>query len=521
MLATIPLLLVGSLLEGYSAWVTWVILLPWLWVLDRTHTVSQALVAGVVMSVVFAGTVFTWFAPAISSFTDLPSWAVFLALLAAGPVLEPQFVAFALVRQRVRLAGASWIIVAVAGAGAWVGTEWLFPKLFGDSLSHALYPSPLLRQGADIAGAAGLTFLLVLSNEATLCAFRRWTKGLPLRRVLGPVAFSLFIVAGLMSYGAARLNAVEAATSAFKPLTAVMVQASIGSYHQLRDQVGSAAAMKRIVETHLRLSGRALTFEAPAFPVELVVWPETAYPTTLGKPKSESGADFDRELLEFVRKSGRALMAGTYDREDGREFNAAVLLQADDNNETVSRQTYHKNTLFFLTEGVPDFMDVPWVRSHFPWLGSWSPGESYDLLTLNRTDGSQVLIAPLICLDAVVPALGILAAREGADLIVTLSNDTWFGDSRGTKLHHAVAAFRSIETRLPQLRATNTGITSAITATGDLLAQTDVGTPIATLTAVRPGKLPLTLFVRWGQWLGPLGLFLAVLALMGARSKKD
>jgi apolipoprotein N-acyltransferase len=95
------------------------------------------------------------------------------------------------------------------------------------------------------------------------------------------------------------------------------------------------------------------------------------------------------------------------------------------------------------------------------------------------------------------------AARQGAELIVTLSNDAWFGDSRGARLHLVVSAFRSIETRLPQLRATNTGISAIITPTGDIVARSATGSQaILTGTAI-PGSRGPTLMKIWGDWFGP------------------
>ncbi|UUZ54288.1 hypothetical protein LP419_38945 [Massilia sp. H-1] len=74
-------------------------------------------------------------------------------LLLAAPLFQPQFLAFALVRRSVlRRHGA--VCAALAGTAAWVAAEWLLPKLLGDTLGHGLYPARLLRQGADVGGAA-------------------------------------------------------------------------------------------------------------------------------------------------------------------------------------------------------------------------------------------------------------------------------------------------------------------------------------------------------------------------------
>jgi apolipoprotein N-acyltransferase len=97
------------------------------------------------------------------------------------------------------------------------------------------------------------------------------------------------------------------------------------------------------------------------------------------------------------------------------------------------------------------------------------------------------------------------ARRRGADAIVTVSNDGWFVGDTGPRLHLIAAAFRSIETRLPQLRATNSGLSALILPTGELRATTGFGVPAALRVAVPRLARGRTLAVAWGDWLGPVG----------------
>jgi apolipoprotein N-acyltransferase len=112
----------------------------------------------------------------------------------------------------------------------------------------------------------------------------------------------------------------------------------------------------------------------------------------------------------------------------------------------------------------------------------------------------------LICYDAVSPRLARDAVRGGAELLVTLSNDSWFAAGGGPRLHLAVAAFRSIETRRPQLRATNTGISAAIDASGERIAVAGVHERAALVASVVPERAARTLVLAWGDWLGPAAL---------------
>ena len=131
---------------------------------------------------------------------------------------------------------------------------------------------------------------------------------------------------------------------------------------------------------------------------------------------------------------------------------------------------YRKASLFPLTERVPALVESPAVRDVLPWLGAWKPGPGPTVIPMTLRDGRRLRVGPLICYDAVSPWLARESVRQGAEVLVTLSNDSWFAAGGGPLLHLAVAAFRSIETRRPQLRATNTGITAAIDATGEVVA---------------------------------------------------
>jgi len=126
----------------------WIVLVPWLGALDRTRSVRGAALAGVAMTAAFVLVVFAWFASAIRAYTGASAAVALLVLVVFAPLLEPQFVTFAVARHVVRAAGAGRTVAALAGASMWIGTEWLAGKLFGDTLGLGLYPSPWMRQAA-------------------------------------------------------------------------------------------------------------------------------------------------------------------------------------------------------------------------------------------------------------------------------------------------------------------------------------------------------------------------------------
>ncbi len=464
-----------------------------------------ALLAGLGMGMAFVAAVFGWFAPAVADYTGWPPAVAFAALLLVAPLLQPQFIAFALARH---LAGRRYgaALRATVAIAAWLSAEWALPRLFGDTLGHGLHPSPWLRQFADVAGAGGLTLALLVVNEAVAAAVTRRRGGL--RAIASPLALAAALPVLLAGYGAMRLSTLEraAATPAI-PLRIGLVQTAIVDYERLRHEMGAYAVVRHVLDIHYALSRQARDVHG----VDALVWSETVYPTSFMQPRSEDGAALDRELLAFVRGIGRPLVFGTYERDADGEYNVAAFVDPAQG----PLGAYRKTRLFPLTEYVPRALDGPVLRAALPWAGNWRPGDGARVFPLRSADGREVPVVPLICRDDVDPQLAIDGARLGAQMIVGLSNDAWFTDHpQGARLHLAVAAFRSIETRLPQVRATTNGMSAVIDPTGAILAQTGMGERrllVAEVQAREPVRTPV---VMAGQWLGPVAM-LVLLAFGG------
>jgi apolipoprotein N-acyltransferase len=514
-------LLVGLFgrMEVAWVWVGWVALVPWLAVLDRVRTVRQVLLAGLIQSVAYTVVITGWFADSLREYARSPSsWAFWLVLLLFAPILQPQFITGALARHLARRWSpeGAFLRVGLVGALVYVGTEWAWPKLFVDTLGQGLYSSVWQRQGADIAGTHGLTVLLLLGNECVLAAVKafaaRGWKWPGARVVRTPVTVLVVLVAGLTGYGAFRFRQVSELTRSGPGLSVGVVQANITDYARLRAELGTYDAVRMILDTHYQLSRELMKEPKP----DLIVWPETVYPTTFGSPKSEAGKEFDQELAQFVGEHQMPLIFGAYDLEQDREFNAAMFLGpvGSEEEKRLELGVYRKTMLFPLTEYVPELLDTPWVRGLLPWLGTWKRGPGPQSLDFPLRGGRVLKVAPLICYEAVFPGYVAEAVRKGADLIVTISNDSWFGTSAGPRLHLRLVAFRSIETRLPQVRATNSGVSAFITPTGEIVREVQTGQRAGVVMTVPPSEHMWTLMVAWGDWFGPTALVSGLVLLV-------
>jgi apolipoprotein N-acyltransferase len=493
-----------------------VALVPWLLVLDTNRSVAGAARSGLTMSVAFVAAVFAWFGLAFAAYTGLSAATGLFALLATAPLLQPQILVFALARHLVgRRHGP--LLRALAGASAWVAAEWLFPKLLGDTLGHGLYPSRVLRQIADVGGAAGITFLLILVNEGVAAAIVRRRDGA--RALAAPLAAAAAVLVLMAGYGGARLSMLAATPDAdvAPPLRMGMVQSNIVDYERLRREMGAYAVVRHVLDTHYAMSREAIDQHR----VDALLWSETVYPTTFGHPKSEGGAELDRELQDFVASVGVPLVFGTYDLDAAGEYNAAAFVAPVRAPATAPLLGFYRKTnLFLFTEYLPGWLEGPTLRRWLPAAGGWRPGDGARVFPLRLADGREIPVLPMICLDDTDTGLAIDGARLGAQVILGMSNDSWFTEYPvGADLHLAVAAFRSIETRLPQLRVTANGISAVIDASGTVVAATAMGEQKLLIGEVSAGEPPATLMVAWGDWVGRAGfallLLLAVAAVAG------
>ncbi len=499
--------LLGLYARGGLGWLLgFIALVPWLCALNIHRTVVSALLGSYLMTVAFTGGAFAWFGAAIGGYTQVGEATGLAVLLVLAPLFQPQIIGFALVRH-VSRKRFGWLLSALTGAAAWVATERLLPKLLGDTLGHGLYPSALLRQAADLGGAAGLTVLLLLANEAIAAAIARRSAGW--RAMAKPLALAALIPLVLAGYGFASLPSATpvAVPQADKPLRIGLVQTNLVDYERMRQEMGVSAAVREILDTHYAMSYDAVERQR----VDAVLWSETAYPTTFAHPKSQAGADLDTEILGIMQSAGVPFVFGTYDRDAAGEYNAAAFVAPG----AGLLGFYRKSRPFPLTETVPAWLDSSTLRKWLPWTGNWLAGDGARVFPLRLANGREIPVLPMICLDDVDSGLAIEGARLGARAILTLSNDSWFtSQPLGAQLHQAVAAFRSIETRLPQFRVTTNGYSAAIDTRGAVIASAPMGSRTLVIGELPVPTPPRTLMVMWGNWVGLAGAaFLLLVAV--------
>ncbi|HWN66825.1 MAG TPA: apolipoprotein N-acyltransferase, partial [Haliangium sp.] len=313
-------------------------------------------------------------------------------------------------------------------------------------------------------------------------------------------------------YGLLRTSQVRAAQDqAADTLRVAVIQANVGNLDKLASEKGDVEAVVDVLTRHGRLSDEQATSDTPP---DLLIWPETAYPLAYGAERSAIDSEMDAELRTFTNMRQIPLLFGGYHVAEGREHNSALVVDADG-----ALQVYHKHILMPFGEYVPLVNDWDWVRERMPNIARFGSGGTPLVLDVPLPGERSVKVAPIICYEALFAEHVIASANAGSQVIVNLTNDSWFGSEAQKRLHLALAALRSVETRRPQIRATNTGISALVLADGEVVDPGPVDQEASLRYQVPIIALPPTLAMQLGPWAGKvslvagalLGLALAVL----------
>jgi apolipoprotein N-acyltransferase len=508
----------------------WFALVPWFGALRRQASGRAAFVQGVWLSVLMSLGGFYWVAHVLQEFGNLPGWLAVLGLVLFSLFGQPQFPLFALLWRWARVSRAdSWprsvgasIALALLVALAYTGIDWILPKLFVDTFGHSLYLARSLRQAADLGGATLLTFVIFLANEAIYwlaseVRARREPSLLPaLRKTGGPAGVALAVFVATWAYGHVRYGAIRRLEEHPKDrMEVAVIQANIGDFDKLAAEQGIAGAADRVLKTLFDMTDEALRHQPrPA----AVIWPETSYPSTFRTPSNAEEADRDHRVEAFVRSRKVNVLFGGYDHFNDKDYNAFFFLSPDAHpgvDGPGDEQVYRKNMLLLFGEYIPGAETFDFIKNAFPQVGNFGRGAGPSVLTVSNGPGDTVRTGPIICYEALFPNYVIGAARKGSQLILNITNDSWFGESGEPILHLSLTTFRSIETHLPQLRATNTGISALILPDGEITEPTRIGVPEVLYASVPILDPQWTLIKAWGDWFGWFALVVTGLGLGG------
>ncbi len=401
-----------------------------------TCTPRQALWRGWLFGLGLFGSGVSWVYVSIHvyGYASVPLAALLTVLFCAGLALLHSLFAWCYVR---------WVRPLPGGMLAGFGALWV---LFEGLRSWLLTGFPWLYLGyghidtwlagwAPAVGVYGLSFAVAVSGS---CLFLAWRNPKP----AGLLTY--LTVAAILWLGGRTLGSVEWVVPATEqPLRVALYQPNIPQALKWQP-----AYYPRILEQY----SRAIAAQADH---DIVVWPESALPRFY-----QQARDYLDPVAAGFASRNSTLITGIPWRESGSTdyFNSIVALGAGSG-------VYHKQRLVPFGEYVPlehwlrgliAFFDMP--------MSSFSAGPPGQNLLL--ADG--VRVAPFICYEIVYPGLVSRGARN-ADVLVTISNDSWFGASIGPLQHLQMARMRALESGRYLLRGTNNGVSAIIDHQGRIL----------------------------------------------------
>jgi apolipoprotein N-acyltransferase len=334
-------------------------------------------------------------------------------------------------------------------SGLWTVSEYLRANLFTgfgwNLLGYSQYLNLPVIQIADLTGAYGVGFLIMAVNAAVYLSLRDALSG---NSPLNPAGLCviLFLLLSLF-YGYNSIGQVE---NSREPLCVAVIQGNIP-----QEQKWDADYRGEIFEKY-----SSLTKRASARRPDMIIWPETALP---GYPDDD---DLEPLISELISETGSYLFFGspTYEYAQGEYiyYNSALLFSPD--GELAGE--YRKVRLVPFGEYVPFEDKLFFLRGAIDKpIGNFRRGEEHKVFTLEKGEGKYRFSA-LICYEDIFPSLVRRFAQNGAEFLVNMTNDAWFGRSAAPYQHAQASVFRAVENRLPVVRAANTGLSCFIDKTG-------------------------------------------------------
>ena len=363
------------------------------------------------------------------------------------------------------LLAAGWLVCEFARARGAMGAPWALT-------AYSQLSSTWLIQSADLAGPYGIGLIVAGVNACVAAWIAPALRG---RRPRLAVATIAAACAAAFVYGEFRL------AQSFDAGEAVRVAVVQGGAPPA-DKSERPARLARYV---------ALTRSAAA--PQLIVWPEYAVEAYL-----QEASDTRDTVLRAAREAGADLVLGaphyTLSRVGTRYHNSVQLVR--DGRPTAR---YDKHRL------------VPFAET------SYTPGSGRFVLP-----ATALRLGALLCFESMQPDLAREAVRQGAEVLVNLSNDAWFGDAQAARLQLDNATLRAVENRRYLVRAASTGFSAVIDPHGRTLRRSEFDTYEVLDSTVRASHAR-TPYQRWGDsfaWIVVAGVAAVSLRLSLKRAER-
>lgn len=431
-------------------YLVWVALVP-LFIALKDKTPFQALVAGLITGLIYNIGILYWVTFVVVQYGYLPLYVGFFVMVLLSLYLSLYVAVFSAGVVFFRTKGYS---VSVTGPLLWTclefGKSHLLTGFPWENLAYSLHNNLHIMQIVDITGIYGLTFLVVFINCVIyqVLMITADTK----QRVLASGIAAILIVGIIFVYGLYRIDSIKNIQKRSESTHVAVIQGNI-------DQ---SVKWNRDYQYQTLKIYRNLTLSAAKKKPGLIVWPETAAPFFF-----QNIDEKHRLVANIAREANAYLIFGSpsYTSEGERQYfqNSAYLIDPEG---TVMGR-YDKVHLVPYGEYVPLRRFFFFLDKLVVGVGDFKSGNELTPLMIGNNK-----VGVLICYEGIFPEISRKYRKKGVSLLVNITNDAWFGTSSAPYQHLTMTAFRAVENRIYVVRAANTGISSIINPTGEIVEQT-------------------------------------------------
>jgi apolipoprotein N-acyltransferase len=480
-----------------QAWLAWIALIPLHLALPGLSPRRALSVGWAGGTLAFVGIVW-WVITAMHVYGKVPMVPSFLVMLLLAGYLGLFVGVYAAGVSLLRETHRAWL--TLTAPSLWVSLELIRTYLLSgfpwELLGYSQYRWLGVIQIADVTAVYGVSFLVVMVNVALaelLLSSLPTAESTRLPLAWPPALAAGLILALSLFYGSVRLSDYRRQPDA--PSLAIrLVQANIDQAHKW-----DAAYRRETLDRYARLT------QGNGNEADFIIWPEAATPFLF-----EQETPYRAEVTALIQGQGVPLLFGSpalRRYEDGRPYllNSAYLLTAEgqiagryDKQHLVPFGEYiplKSSLLFFLdklVEGIGDFEagQEPTVLAVPPRIVLAAPQAA------PPAHGPRFGV--VICYEVIFPDLVRRFADHGADFMVTMTNDAWFGRSAAASQHFSMVVFRAVENRTAFARAANTGVSGFIDRDGRILETSSIFEERA-LTGRLPIGHPSTVYSNYGD----------------------
>lgn len=503
----VPAIISGALLslafpKFDQGWLAWIALVPLLLVLRKASWRSGFWI-GFAAGMAHYLTLVYWTAHTMHTYGHLPWFqSIFLLLLlAAYLALYPAVFGIAITQ----LCPRPGHLILVAPA-TWTALEyirtWLFTGFPWELLGYSQHDHLWTIQIADLTGVYGVSAIIMMANAALALAILFWLEKpwqshqIGARTLAIAVAAAAGVLALTLGYGIYQVGNTDQSEQHAPKANVAVIQGNI-------DQAVKWDPKFQLLTTK---TYRKLSLKAVTDNIDLVIWPETATPFYLLYDKNLS-----RMVIDTVQKANTPFIIGSpsfTSNPKAYEFHNSAYMVTP---EGKSNGKYDKAHLVPFGEYVPLKRWLPFINKLVTQVGDFKPGPSGNTLAWDRHR-----VGMQICYEVIFPSLARAMVKNGAHLLVNITNDAWFGRTGAAYQHYSMAVFRAVENRRWLARAANTGISGFIDPCGRIVASTSLYTE-ATATARVALLEQRSYYSQWGDWPLSLLTFMIPLVLLGRK----